>query len=98
MAGRKQEEGLQDLTLLGNQKTRYPADYDPGVLEAVDNLHADRDYFVKFNCPEFTSLCPLTGQPDFATMYISYIPDKKNCRKQISETVSFQFPQPWRFS
>lgn len=40
MAGRKQEEGLQDLTLLGNQKTKYPVDYDPGVLEAVDNLHA----------------------------------------------------------
>ena len=38
------------------------------------NKHPDRDYFVKFNCPEFTSLCPITGQPDFATLYISYVP------------------------
>lgn len=91
MAGRKQEEGLQDLTLLGNQKTRYPADYDPGVLEAVDNLHADRDYFVKFNCPEFTSLCPLTGQPDFATMYISYIPDKKIVESKSLKLYLFSF-------
>lgn len=45
-------------------------------MEAVPNSHEDRDYFVKFNCPEFTSLCPKTGQPDFATIYISYVPDK----------------------
>ncbi len=81
MSGRSHEEGLKDLTLLGNQGTQYAYEYAPEVLEAVDNLHANRDYFVKFNCPEFTSLCPLTNQPDFATMYISYIPDKKNCGK-----------------
>ena len=50
--------------------------YNPDVLEKIPNKHDDRDYFVKFNCPEFTSLCPKTGQPDFATIYISYIPDK----------------------
>lgn len=50
-------------------------EYAPQVLEAVPNLHTKRDFFVKFNCPEFTSLCPMTGQPDFATMYISFIPD-----------------------
>ena len=46
------------------------------LLETFDNKHPDNDYFVKFNCPEFTSLCPITGQPDFATIYISYVPDK----------------------
>ncbi|MCD8331384.1 MAG: preQ(1) synthase [Oscillospiraceae bacterium] len=56
-------------------KTQYPTDYDPGLLERFQNRHRENDYFVKFNCPEFTSLCPITGQPDFACIYISYIPD-----------------------
>ncbi|MCQ2370231.1 MAG: preQ(1) synthase, partial [Paludibacteraceae bacterium] len=51
--------------------------YAPQVLEAFENKHRDNDYFIKFNCPEFTSLCPITSQPDFATIYISYIPDEK---------------------
>ncbi|MGA8941285.1 MAG: preQ(1) synthase [Thermoactinomyces sp.] len=59
------------------KKTDYHFEYNPDLLEAFDNLHPDVDYFVKFNCPEFTSLCPITGQPDFATIYISYVPDKK---------------------
>lgn len=54
----EKREGLDALTLLGSQKTKYSFDYDPSVLEAVPNTHSDRDYFVKFNCPEFTSLCP----------------------------------------
>lgn len=74
MSGRS-EENLKGLTLLGNQNTTYSMEYAPQVLEAVPNLHTKRDFFVKFNCPEFTSLCPMTGQPDFATMYISFIPD-----------------------
>ena len=62
----------ENLTLLGNQQTEYRMDYDPSVLEAFQNKHPENDYFVKFNCPEFTSLCPITGQPDFATITISY--------------------------
>ena len=58
-----------DLNLLGNQNVKYPFSYAPGVLETFDNKHPDNDYFVKFNCPEFTSLCPITSQPDFATIY-----------------------------
>ena len=57
----------EDLTLLGNSGTTYSSDYDPSVLETFVNKHPDNDYFVKFNCPEFTSLCPITGQPDFAS-------------------------------
>lgn len=66
----------EDLSLLGNQNTEYIFDIKPELLEAVPNSHSERDYFVKFNCPEFTSLCPKTGQPDFATIYISYVPNK----------------------
>ncbi|WP_370454522.1 hypothetical protein [Geobacillus sp. C56-T2] len=56
MSGRKEEE-LKDLTLLGNQGTTYSFTYNPNLLEVFDNKHPDRDYFVKFNCPEFTTLC-----------------------------------------
>jgi len=91
MSGRSHEEGLKDLTLLGNQGTKYSYDYALEVLEVVDNLHANRDYFVKFNCPEFTSLCPLTNQPDFATMYISYIPDKKIVESKSLKLYLFSF-------
>ena len=56
----------ENLTLLGNKNTKYSFDYDPSVLETFPNKHPGNDYFVKFNCPEFTSLCPITGQPDFA--------------------------------
>ena len=51
------------LSLLG-RKTEYKQDYAPEVLEAFDNKHPENDYWVRFNCPEFTSLCPITGQPD----------------------------------
>jgi len=91
MSGRTNEQGLQDLTLLGNQGTKYLFEYAPEVLESVDNLHPERDYFVKFNCPEFTSLCPLTGQPDFATMYISYIPDQKIVESKSLKLYLFSF-------
>lgn len=66
----------QELSHLG-EKTQYEYQYNPKLLETFTNRHLDVDYFVKFNCPEFTSLCPITGQPDFATIYISYIPDQK---------------------
>lgn len=84
-------QALDGLTLLGNQNTHYPSEYQPSVLEAVPNLHAARDYFVKFNCPEFTSLCPLTGQPDFATIYISYIPDEKLVESKSLKLYLFSF-------
>ena len=69
----REDEGLKQL---GN-KTKYSMDYAPGVLETFENKHPDNDYFVKFNAPEFTSLCPITGQPDFATIYISYVPGEQ---------------------
>lgn len=67
---------LSSLTQLGNKETNYIFNYDPNVLESFKNKNPHRDYFVKFNTPEFTSLCPITGQPDFASIYISYVPDE----------------------
>jgi 7-cyano-7-deazaguanine reductase len=61
------------LTQLG-QPTRQPASPEQAVLERVANPHTDATYVVRFTCPEFTSLCPLTGQPDFAHLVIDYVP------------------------
>ena len=81
----------ENLTLLGNQQTEYRMDYDPSVLEAFQNKHPENDYFVKFNCPEFTSLCPITGQPDFATITISYVPDERLVESKSLKLYLFSF-------
>lgn len=87
----RNEEELKDITLLGNEKTTYKDDYAPEVLETFVNKHQGNDYFVKFNCPEFTSLCPMTGQPDFATIYISYVPNVKMVESKSLKLYLFSF-------
>ena len=64
------------LTQLGRQVAQ-PKSPDKAVLEAVANPHPDTDYLVRFTAPEFTSLCPITGQPDFAHFVIDYVPGAK---------------------
>jgi len=90
MSGRTGEE-LQGVSLLGNQQTRYPTDYAPQILERFENKHPGNDYFVKFNCPEFTSLCPMTGQPDYATIYISYVPELRMVESKSLKLYLFSF-------
>ena len=80
-------EGLKNL----GKKTTYETDYNPSVLEKFSNKHKENDYFVKFNCPEFTALCPITGQPDFATIYISYIPDEYCVESKSLKLYLFSF-------
>ncbi|NCA66956.1 MAG: NADPH-dependent 7-cyano-7-deazaguanine reductase QueF [Clostridia bacterium] len=80
----------EELTLLGKE-TRYPGTYTASVLETFTNKHQDIDYMVKFNCPEFTSLCPITGQPDFAAIYINYIPDKLMVESKSLKIYLFSF-------
>jgi 7-cyano-7-deazaguanine reductase len=63
----------QDLTQLG-RSTELPADPDAAILEKVANPEPGHAYLVRFVCPEFTSLCPITGQPDFAHLVIDYVP------------------------
>ena len=81
----------ENLTKLGSGKTEYKTEYDPSVLESFSNKHPGNDYFVKFNCPEFTSLCPITGQPDFATIIISYVPDMKLVESKSLKLYLFTF-------
>lgn len=86
----KKQVAQESLTHLGNA-TKYVFTYDKNLLETFANQYEGRDYFVKFNCPEFTSLCPITGQPDFATLYISYIPDKKMVESKSLKLYLFSF-------
>ena len=71
------DKELEGVTLLGNQGTVYPNDYNPALLETFANKHPENEYIVRFDCPEFTTLCPKTGQPDFGHIYINYIPREK---------------------
>lgn len=82
---------ILNLTLLGNQSTQYPDAYTPEILETFDNKHTENAYFIKFNCPEFTSLCPITGQPDFAALYISYVPNVKLVESKSLKLYLFSF-------
>jgi 7-cyano-7-deazaguanine reductase len=66
-------ESYEGLTQLG-RPTRMPASPAEAKLERVPNPRTDAQYVVRFTCPEFTSLCPMTGQPDFAHLVIDYIP------------------------
>ena len=83
----RKEDGLQAL----GAKTEYRMDYAPEVLETFVNKHPGNDYWVRFNCPEFTSLCPITGQPDFAEIRISYIPDVKMVESKSLKLYLFSF-------
>ncbi len=67
-------EEFKDLSLLGAGPTPPPTKPEDAALESFPNRYPKRDYSIEFNCPEFTSLCPLTKQPDFATIIITYIP------------------------
>ena len=87
MEKESKDEGLQ---LLG-QKTVYSTDYAPEVLETFQNKHPENDYWVQFNCPEFTTLCPITGQPDFAEIKIMYLPAERMVESKSLKLYLFSF-------
>ncbi len=86
----RQKDELETVTLLGHH-VKLSFNYNPDILETFVNKHQENDYWVKFNCPEFTSLCPMTGAPDFATIYISYIPDIKMVESKSLKLYLFSF-------
>ena len=81
---------IDGLSHLGS-KTDYKQDYAPEMLEAFENKHRDNDYWVIFDCPEFTSLCPITGQPDFGTIRSNYLPDIKMVESKSLKLYLFSF-------
>ena len=83
----REKEGLQSL----GSPTQYSMDYAPEVLETFENKHPENDYWVRFNCPEFTSLCPITGQPDFAEIRIAYVPAERMVESKSLKLYLFSF-------
>jgi len=89
MTSRRRKD-LDSLAALGRE-VRPSGGYDPSILDAFENRHPERDYWVTFTCPEFTTLCPKTGQPDFATLTIRYIPSKKLVESKSLKLYLFGF-------
>ncbi len=80
----------ENLKLLGRE-TQYASNYDPSLLETFENQHKENDYWVQFNCPEFTTLCPITGQPDFAEIKIMYLPGERMVESKSLKLYLFSF-------
>lgn len=85
------ESELEGITLLGNKGTQYTDRYAPGLLETFENKHPGNEYVVRFDCPEFTTLCPMTGQPDFGHIYIRYIPGRRMVESKSLKLYLFSF-------
>ncbi len=71
------QDDTSDLRTLGQGATQYPRTVSPELLETFPNAFPGRPYAVSFRSEEFTSLCPKTGQPDFGTITIRYVPDAR---------------------
>lgn len=76
---------------LGSEKTEYPTTYSPEILEAFDNKNPGKVAWTSFVCTEFTSLCPKTGQPDFAKIFINYIADTKMVESKSLKLYLFSY-------
>ena len=87
----KPSNRFDKLTLLTKSETNVPDSPDKAVLEVFDNLYSKRDYEITFDCPEFTSLCPVTGQPDFGKITITYIPDEFCIESKSLKLFMFSF-------
>jgi 7-cyano-7-deazaguanine reductase len=81
------------LTLLKKGETRYPASPDEAKLETFENGSKGRNYWITFQTSEFTSLCPITGQPDFATITIEYIPGDRCIESKSLKLYLFSYRQ-----
>jgi len=79
------------LTLLKKSRTTVPGAPEKAKLETFANTHPDRDYVVRFDCPEFTSVCPITGQPDFGRLTIEYVPNRRCIESKSLKLYLFSF-------
>ncbi|MCF7853465.1 MAG: preQ(1) synthase [Candidatus Pacebacteria bacterium] len=91
MKNGKHKDVTRDLTLLAQGERAYPESPDDARLETFENCYADRDYWITFDCPEFTSLCPVTNQPDFGHISIRYIPNKRCIESKSLKLYLFAF-------
>ena len=91
MSEQKNADRLKGLTLLNANEKRYPNAPEEARLETFENIHQDNDYVITFDCPEYTSLCPVTGQPDFGHIIIRYVPDKRCVESKSLKLYLFSF-------
>lgn len=80
-----------ELKHLGSEKTDYAQTYSPDLLESFPNKNPEHQAWTTFVCTEFTSLCPKTGQPDFAKIFVNYIADKKMVESKSMKLYLFSF-------
>ena len=85
------KDPFENLTVLKKPSTEYPDSPAKAKLETFSNLYSSRKYTIAFDCPEFTSLCPITGQPDFARISITYIPDLRCIESKSLKLYLFSF-------
>jgi 7-cyano-7-deazaguanine reductase len=81
----------EDLTILRAGEGTYPGSPDEARLETFENRYAQRDYWITFDCPEFTSLCPVTNQPDFGHIVLRYVPDARCIESKSLKLYLFSF-------
>ncbi len=87
---KNRQKELKDFTL-GSEKTLYPTVYSPKLLEAFENKNPSKVAWTTFVCTEFTSLCPKTGQPDFAKIFINYIAHNKMVESKSLKLYLFSY-------
>jgi 7-cyano-7-deazaguanine reductase len=88
---KKKADVSRGLTLLRRSTTWFADSPEQATLEAFQNTNGKRDYWVEFNCPEFTCICPITGQPDFGSITIRYIPAKLCLESKSLKLYLFSF-------
>lgn len=86
------------LTQLGAKQTHYPAKPEEATLETFPNPSPGREYWIEFNCPEFTALCPITQQPDFGTIIIRYVPNERCIESKSLKLYLFSFRNEGAFA
>jgi len=87
----EKKTSFSGLTLLSQGTTIYPDSPETASLEVFDNVYFKRNYEITFKCPEFTSLCPVTNQPDFGNIIIKYIPNKLCIESKSLKLFIFSF-------
>jgi 7-cyano-7-deazaguanine reductase len=92
------DANIAGLTLLGRSQTDYPREYAPQVLERFANRYPQHEYLVELDCPEFTCLCPVTGQPDLARITIRYSPRHWLVESKSLKLYLFSFRNQGSFS
>ena len=88
---KKKAAPFAELTLLNRNHTEYPDSPDKAKIETFVNANAHRNYLIEFECPEFTSLCPVTGQPDFGHIRIRYVANQRCIESKALKLYLFSY-------